>query len=366
VQQPQLRELLEQQHSLIVAQGVALAALQAHVQAFEVNICQRLDAIVTRDAEDLPVSGKEFASQLEAEINRLDGYLLYQSDETRRAVAAGVESILARSNGLQTVGLGPRRVITAGPGLDAIFATEVFDIVVPTREEGLLAFLSRHGAEAIEPGVRAVLASYLRPGDVAIDAGASIGLHALGMAAAVGPAGRVVCFEPMPHVADALLRTLRMNGFAERAEVHTAALSDSTGTADLFAAVHSPLSSLFPLPTDVADDPLIVELQTLDAALPPGSRVDVVKMDVEGAEPRVWRGMQRVRAENHRLAIVLEWSASHFARAGENPADFMREILAEGFSVAAIDDEQPGSVTAVGIEESTNLEAGNLILLRGF
>jgi FkbM family methyltransferase len=344
------RELSEGQRALMTAQGLALAALQESVQASESNICQRLDAL-TRTTDEDPQTARDFTTRLAAEIDRLDGYLVYQSDETRRAVAAAIDS-------------APRQIIPAGKDLDAIFASEVFDIVVPTREEGLLAFLSRHGAEAVEPGVRAVLTAHLRPGDVAVDAGASIGLHALGMAAAVGPEGRVVCFEPLPHIAAALKRTLRLNGFAERSEVHMAALSDTSGTADLFAAAHSPLSSLFPLPDAVSDDHMQVSLVTLDDVLPPGSRVDVIKVDVEGAEPRVWRGMRRVRQENQRLAIMLEWSASHFVRSGESPADFMREILADGFNVAAIDDEQPGRVVPVGVEEALNLENGNLILLR--
>jgi len=357
VGQPHLRALLEEQSQrsddqseLIRAQGSALAELRQNVRESESNICQRLDAFVFSRDED-PLTARDFTTGLAAEIDRLDGYLVYHSDETRRAVAAVVDST-------------PRQIIAAGQDLDAIFASEVFDIVVPTREEGLLAFLSRHGTEAIEPGVRAVLEAHLQAGDVAVDAGANIGLHALGMAAAVGPKGRVVCFEPLPHIAAALNRTLRLNGFAERTEVHMAALSDTSGAADLFAAAHSPLSSLFPLPDAVTDDHLEVSLLTLDEVLPPGSRVDVIKVDVEGAEPRVWRGMRRVREENRKLAIVLEWSASHFVRSGESPADFMREILADGFTVGVIDDEMPGRVVPIGVEQAVNLEEGNLILLR--
>ena len=133
--------------------------------------------------------------------------------------------------------------------MDALIIAGRFVVVVPTREEGLLAFLFAHGPEAVEPGVSTVLyRGRLRAGMVAVDGGANVGLHAVTMAAAVGPEGRLTCFEPLPHLAEALERTLRLNSFAGHTHVVRAALSDKAGEATLHAAPHSPMSSLFDLP----------------------------------------------------------------------------------------------------------------------
>ena len=64
-----------------------------------------------------------------------------------------------------------------------------------------------------------MIKAHVQPGAVAIDVGANIGVHALTLAAAVGPLGTVACFEPIPHIAAALGRTLRLNGFGDRAKV---------------------------------------------------------------------------------------------------------------------------------------------------
>lgn len=57
-----------------------------------------------------------------------------------------------------------------------------------------------------------VLQRCLRPGDRVIDAGANIGVHALAFARAVGPAGRVIAFEPQPPIFQVMCANMAMNG----------------------------------------------------------------------------------------------------------------------------------------------------------
>jgi FkbM family methyltransferase len=201
---------------------------------------------------------------------------------------------------------------------------------------------------------------------VAVDGGANIGLHALTMATAVGPTGSLVCFEPLPHLADALSWTLRLNGLCGHARVERAALSAMVGDTTFHATPHSPLSSLFDLPESAGSCPIVVSQVNLDAYMPPGSRLDLVKLDIEGAEPLAWRGMRRVLRENPLLDVVMEWSSSHFARASESPSDFFREIRADGFSVFLIEDEpEAGRLTIeTDAEAVAALEATNVLVTR--
>ncbi|HEY7134364.1 MAG TPA: FkbM family methyltransferase [Acidimicrobiia bacterium] len=355
---------VQEHQALLEAQGAVVLELQAKLLEVEANVCSRLD-VMWKHLEELGVA-QDVGPALASEIDRLDGYLVYHTDAIRETIAQLESDGAARVRGTEAdrVGLDAPPMITTGQGLDVIVCSREFDLIVPTREEGLLAYLARHGTETTEPGVHAVLTSLVRPGDVAVDVGANIGLHSVGMGARVGPAGRLICFEPLPHLVAALERTLRLNGLGDRSEVHAIALSDSSGTAEIFAAQHSPLSSLFPLPEGTRSDVRQVPVARLDDLVPPGGRVDVVKIDVEGAEPRVWRGMKRVRDDNHRLAVVLEWSASHFSRAGEEPVAFMREILADGFTASTIDDD-PSGLGPLSIDDVADLEARNVLLLRG-
>jgi hypothetical protein len=105
-----------------------------------------------------------------------------------------------------------------------------------------------------------------------------------------------------------------------------------------------------------------VRTDALDNCLAPGMRVDFVKVDVEGAEPGVWRGTQRILADNRDIEIVMEWSASHFRRSGEDPVGFMAQIRGAGFTPFVIADQPVDGLKPLG--DPTTVEACNLLLTR--
>ncbi|MFX5570515.1 FkbM family methyltransferase, partial [Acinetobacter baumannii] len=82
---------------------------------------------------------------------------------------------------------------------------------------------------------------------------------------------------------------------------------------------------------------------------PAGTRVDFVKVDVEGAEPLVWKGMQRLIHENKQLKMILEMSPEHFARSGTSLEAFYGDLTGAGFKVQAID-EDTGYTEAISVE----------------
>jgi FkbM family methyltransferase len=237
-----------------------------------------------------------------------------------------------------------------------------FDLLIPTAEVGLLSYVTRHGMEAIEPGVRAVLQARLNLGGTAVDIGANIGVHALTMAKTVGPSGRVVCFEPLPHIASTLERTLRLNGFGERSQVICSAAADSDGKAPVHRASDSPMSSLDPIPEKKCAS-LSVRTIALDDHFAPGERVDLVKIDVGGVEPLVYKRMSRILRENPEIELILKWSASHFVRSNQSPELFWDLIRNDGFKPLRIDDERPGQLMALqGF--ATVPDTANILLTR--
>jgi FkbM family methyltransferase len=366
------------------------ATLEEEVRAARAVMEATREAVaqLSRDS----VSATTLATTLAAEIDRLDGYLLHHAATLRQEMADANGNLLHHSEMLrqqladattvleegmavmrteirtvddvmQMMARGPKHACL-GENVDVLLLAGGFDLIVPTQEEGLLAYFLRHGTDSIEPGVQAVLKDRLRPGAVAVDVGANVGVHALAMAAAVGPEGRVLCFEPLPHLAAALARTLRLNNFGDRARVEQVALTDTLGETTFNRAVHSPLSSLYALPDAAGVTSLLVRTSTMDACVPPGGRVDFVKIDVEGAEPLVWRGMRRVLSENERIVIVLEWSASHFRRSGEDQAAFLAMIREAGFNAYKIEDSDPSGRLTPLSDQIATLEAANVLLTR--
>jgi FkbM family methyltransferase len=278
------------------------------------------------------------------------------------AIGAQLEDLRAQITAASSI---ENRPIYLAAGLNVILHMYGYDLIVPCSEEGLLTYLIQHRDEAVDAGVRSVIAKRLRPGAVAIDGGAKVGLYAVMMAAAIGPDGSLICFEPVELLAEVLERTLRLNGFASRAKVEQVAISDSVGQMTFYVARNSPTSSLFELPENDSARSVAISTTSLDSFIPVGGRVDFLKLDIEGAQPRAWRGMRRVIEENHQIELVIEWSASHFARSGENPTHFMHEIRSAGFNLFVIEDTPlPGELAPLNDNQAMMLEATNLLVTR--
>jgi FkbM family methyltransferase len=149
-------------------------------------------------------------------------------------------------------------------------------------------------AGTFEPGERAVFAGLVKPGMTVLDIGAHAGLYTLIASTLVGDAGRVVSFEPSPRERGRLLKHLGLNR-RRNVTVEPVALGDTDGEATLYVVQGSETGCNSLRPGDVGDaQPVRVPLRRLDDYLASGEirRVDVIKMDVEGAELSVLRGAE--------------------------------------------------------------------------
>jgi FkbM family methyltransferase len=145
-----------------------------------------------------------------------------------------------------------------------------------------------------------------RPGDVVIDGGACWGDTALYFADRVGPEGRVYAFEFSPDSLGVLQGNLRLNEqLAERVEIVPEALWDRVGESIAFGELGQ-LTSLTAPRTDANDGRVVTT--TLDEWVERAGieRVDLIKLDVEGAELRVLKGAERtIRRERPTLAVCV-------------------------------------------------------------
>jgi len=139
----------------------------------------------------------------------------------------------------------------------------------------------------------ALIRNLLNPGDVCIDIGAHVGLHALVAAQAVGPTGQVLALDPQPYNCDRLLNNAALNGFN-----HILVLVAAAGDQDGFVVLHNQKRNdktrLTLAGAGVSDaatrfETPVMKLDTL-AARHNIHAVDLIKIDVEGYEREVLRG----------------------------------------------------------------------------
>jgi FkbM family methyltransferase len=176
----------------------------------------------------------------------------------------------------------------------------------PARGMRWIAGASNHGCwlGSYERDTQAKLGALIRPGDTVLDVGAHVGFYTLLASRLVGD-GCVIAFEPFPRNLQYLERHVRMNRLAN-VEIKRVALGDHTATGALFVGHEHSSGSLVPKDQGLtAHSVLVVALDDWRASgqLP---HVDVIKMDIEGAEGRAILGMRKVLASDHpRLYIAL-------------------------------------------------------------
>jgi FkbM family methyltransferase len=159
------------------------------------------------------------------------------------------------------------------------------------------------------------------------DVGANIGEITL-LAAKRLSKGRVLAFEPTPRVFAQLERNVAFNNFSS-VELFNYGLYDQTASLPVYALDDHPfgtrndgVTSLFSAGNDRTET--LVPLRKFDdVASELGlARLDVMKIDVEGAEWMVLRGAEN-SIKKFRPAIIAEISAYKFRRAGYTPEDLL-------------------------------------------
>lgn len=130
----------------------------------------------------------------------------------------------------------------------------------------------------------------LSDGPLTLEAGSNIGYYALA-AAVERPDGRVLCAELDQENVKRCQYNVEQNGLGDRVTVEQATLSDSTGTATATVADESNLHSLYKTGSETRTVETITGEQFLAGHGFETSDVDVLRMDVDGAELRILRGL---------------------------------------------------------------------------
>ncbi len=149
----------------------------------------------------------------------------------------------------------------------------------------------------------------LRPGMTVMDAGAHHGLYTLLASKRVGRKGRVIAIEPSPRECERLEKHLHINR-CSNTELLPCALGEDPGEADLYLVdgIQDWYNSLRPPAVDGPIRTVRVSVRRLDDVLSESgvSKVDFIKLDVEGAELSVLHGAMKLLEGESRPAILAE------------------------------------------------------------
>lgn len=172
-----------------------------------------------------------------------------------------------------------------------------------------------------EPEVAAAFRQYCRSGMTVFDIGANAGHHLLLLSKLCGPEGHLHAFEPVPENVACLSETLRLNRLSN-VTLHELAVSDGEGTAEFkFNGVFDGFGCLAQGGHGRSADRAVprgsIRVQTIDLDTFCErfriSSVDLIKVDIEGAELLALRGMTRTLRAHLPVLIMELWGAEHVA-----------------------------------------------------
>lgn len=213
---------------------------------------------------------------------------------------------------------------------------------------GLLYRLRPPGFEAVEQAERAFYRRYLGDGMIVFDVGANVGELTL-LFSRLAAGGAVHAFEPAPDAFEALRSAVERER-AANVTLNAAALADRPGSVRL-NCYDGPFHAF----TSMADRPLAdygvdagparpvdVEATTLDAYCEAKGvdRIDLLKIDVEGAELQVLRGARAMLAAKRIGCVAFEFGQTTFDM-GNRPEDIAGLLREQGYRLSNLVEGAP-------------------------
>jgi len=247
----------------------------------------------------------------------------------QKITRAGLQWPVTRHRTWQLVNYLRRRYSQHVPSVELITQYEGGIRINTSLSSHIEAQIFWQGFQEADAGTIKALKNHLVPNSVFIDVGANVGTFTL-VAAANACRGTVHAFEPSQYHFERLKRNIDLNGFSNvvtsrvglwdapssstlHVPLHDAGMSN-TGAASMFASTDNPESS-----TDETIQLIRLDDYVAQNAL---ERIDIIKVDIEGAELPALRGAQETIRRFHPL-VLMELDLDNLQRAGYTAADIL-------------------------------------------
>lgn len=220
-----------------------------------------------------------------------------------------------------------------------------------------------------ERHVTKTLLRLVRPGMRCLDVGANVGFHTLTMASLTGQTGRVTSFEPNPRTVDLLRRSIQANGgFVEWTSAIAKAVSSQAGEVVLHSMDRRLGSASIgelenELQTKFADVSHDVKVQTVSLDDFVGDEpVDLIKIDVEGAERLVFEGMSNLLSRRQPPILIFEFAPPWMRRFGSDPNDLLKKLTDRNYHLWRI--APNGRAQVMDVAAILQMEHADLLAMR--
>ena len=213
---------------------------------------------------------------------------------------------------------------------------EVFGNKLFLNKKGLALSISHYGT--YEKSEAKVMEEKIKGGNIVVDVGANIGLHTLNMARIVGNTGQVFAFEPDPSNFKILGKNVKVNNY-KNIILEQKAVGDKHGRATLYQSDDPGRHRIFP--QTKAKGQVQVELTSLDKYFIDSNLVDkinFIKIDVEGLEFSVLKGMENILKNNKKIKILFEFMPKNIMEAGFMPIELLNYLTLYDFKLYCIDE----------------------------
>ena len=198
-----------------------------------------------------------------------------------------------------------------------------------------------------EPWITKLFLTLVKPGMNVVEVGSNIGYYSLLAASRIGNNGFIHCFEANPHICELLRRNLDINGFIPLSKCINKAVSDRQEKTK-FRIQKNYLGGSFLCFSQAHKQPgedveiINIESTSLDEELGTDYRIDLLKIDAEGAEPVIIPGASNLLKNNQNIKIILEFNMDHFTpEYGEDrdPEKHLELLRNSGFKINLITED---------------------------
>lgn len=178
---------------------------------------------------------------------------------------------------------------------------------------------------------------FLKGGTRFLDVGAHYGIYSL-ICAKQSKKNEVISIEPVKENFQILNKNIKANNFAN-IKSHNIAISNKAGEAELFVANASDSSGLDKHPNTKTIFKRKVRTDTIDNIVGEG-KIDIIKIDTEGHEMPVLKGMMKTIKNNPNLKLFIEFNPKCLTASNTSPNDFLKQLLNYKFDIFLINDQQ--------------------------
>jgi FkbM family methyltransferase len=182
----------------------------------------------------------------------------------------------------------------------------------------------------------ALFKQLIKTGMTVVDIGANIGYFTLLAASLVGEKGKVFAFEPEPSNYALLVENIEVNGYKNIIPLQKA-VSNEAGKVKLFvdtvtSGEHSLFKAAVERETKNFAEAITVDVVSLDEFLKDNEcAIDVIKMDIQGAEMMALLGMAKTIENNNDLQIFTEYWPYGLQKSGFSPQEYWNKLMQFGF-----------------------------------